>query len=81
MKSSLRVTIAALAGLSTGVLLGILFAPHKGSKTRRNIARKGEELSEEIKSRFNQFGEFISERLDSSKGIYKFFLRTGRTSS
>jgi gas vesicle protein len=72
---SLKITIAALAGLATGVLFGILFAPHKGSKTRRNIARKGEEISEEIRNKFSQFGEFISEKLDSSKGIYNFLIR------
>lgn len=33
-----------LIGVGVGVVLGILFAPHKGSKTRKNISKRGGEL-------------------------------------
>ena len=33
-----------LIGLGAGVILGILYAPYKGSKTRRKISRTGSEL-------------------------------------
>lgn len=35
-----------LIGVGIGVVLGILFAPHKGSKTRKNIAKTGADLRE-----------------------------------
>jgi gas vesicle protein len=33
-----------LIGVGIGAVLGLLYAPHKGSKTRRLIAKRGEEL-------------------------------------
>ena len=33
-----------LIGLGAGVILGILYAPYKGSKTRKKISRTGGEL-------------------------------------
>ena len=35
-----------LIGVGIGAVLGILFAPHKGSKTRKNIAKTGADLRE-----------------------------------
>lgn len=80
MKNS-GILLSVMAGLATGVILGILFAPDKGSQTRENISRKGEELSEEIKHKIHQFGEFISEKLDSTSGVYKHFIKTGKSAT
>lgn len=33
-----------LIGVGIGAVLGLLYAPHKGSKTRKLIARRGTEL-------------------------------------
>ena len=35
-----------LIGVGIGAVLGILFAPHKGSKTRKNIAKTGADIRE-----------------------------------
>ena len=40
MKNS-DVVVGILGGLAVGAILGILFAPDKGSNTRRKIAEKG----------------------------------------
>jgi gas vesicle protein len=43
---------ALLVGAAVGGVLGILFAPDKGSETRKKILSKGEDLSDAIKDKF-----------------------------
>lgn len=49
-----RVLLGVLAGLAAGTVLGILFAPAKGSETRRKISDKGNEFSENLKKKFDE---------------------------
>jgi gas vesicle protein len=49
-----------LVGFATGVLVGMLFAPDKGSETRKKITEKGTDL----KSRFNDFIDSLSSKAD-----------------
>jgi gas vesicle protein len=40
-----KVVMGVLAGMAVGALLGVLFAPDKGSETRKKMAEKGVTLS------------------------------------
>lgn len=51
MKSS-KSLLGVLAGAAAGATLGILFAPDKGSNTRKNISQKGEDILDSLKSKF-----------------------------
>jgi gas vesicle protein len=44
----------------TGIVSGILFAPGKGSKTRRELSRKGLEYKEFISDHYNDFVDTVS---------------------
>jgi gas vesicle protein len=65
--SSGKVLLGVLAGLAAGALLGVLFAPDKGSVTRKKISKKGEDYANSLKEKFNEFLDNISEKFEEVK--------------
>ena len=65
--STEKVVLGVLAGAATGALLGVLFAPAKGAVTRRSIVRKSERQVDELKDKFNEFIDSITEKFDQVK--------------
>mgnify|MGYP003560398235 CR=1 FL=1 len=65
--SSGKVILGAIAGLATGAILGILFAPEKGTDTRKKIARKGKESIDDMKSKYEDVIASLSSKLESVK--------------
>lgn len=51
-------------GFAAGLLVGVLFAPDKGSETRDRLARRGRDL----KDKFNDMIDSLSDKFDSLKG-------------
>ena len=63
MKSG-KVLLGVLAGVAIGAALGILFAPDKGWNTRKKISKKGEDLVEDLRDKFDEFLDGISTKVD-----------------
>jgi gas vesicle protein len=57
MKES-NTLLAFAAGAAAGAVLGILFAPDKGSETRRKIASRAKDLSDGITDKYNDLIEW-----------------------
>lgn len=65
--SSGKVVLGAIAGLATGAILGILFAPEKGTDTRKKIAKKSKESIGDIKAKYEDVIASLSSKLESVK--------------
>jgi len=71
--SSGKVLLGVLAGLAAGALVGILFAPEKGSVTRKKMSKKAEDFTDGLKEKFNEFLDDISEKFEEVKeGVSDF---------
>ncbi len=62
-----KVGLSILAGIATGALVGILFAPDKGSNTRKKIVSKSEDYVDNVKEKFNGLLDTMKERYESIK--------------
>lgn len=62
-----KVVGALLVGAAVGSILGILFAPHKGTKTRKNIAHSTEDLAESIKQKFEDLFDEAKASFEAQK--------------
>lgn len=70
--------LGVLAGVATGALLGILFAPAKGSRTRRKILRQGESYVGGLEEKFNEYANTISGKLEHAKEEVSAFAQKGK---
>lgn len=77
MKSG-KVLLGVLAGVAIGALAGILFAPDKGSKTRKQILNKGGDYADALKEKFDEFLNSITEKYDSTRQESEEFISKGK---
>ena len=57
-----NVVLGLLAGVAAGAILGILLAPDKGSNTRNKIITKGEDYADDVKEKFNEAVDAITDK-------------------
>ena len=60
--NSSKVCCGVIVGAAAGAVLGILFAPDKGSVIRKNISDKGHYYVKSVKDNFNEFLDIVSGR-------------------
>lgn len=62
-----KIFLGVVAGLAAGALLGILFAPDKGSETRKKIAKKGEDVVDSVKDKYYNMRDTVADKYEAVK--------------
>jgi len=71
-----NVLVGLFAGVAIGATLGILFAPEKGSDTRKKIKDKSSDIKGKAVDKYGQIVDTASQKIDAVKS--KFNDLTGR---
>ncbi len=65
--SSGKVLLGVIGGAALGAALGLLFAPAKGSDARQQLSDKGEDVWENLKSKFEDLISSATEEINAAK--------------
>ena len=76
--SSSKIFTGVLIGAAAGAVLGILFAPEKGSDTRKKISKKSSDLKESLKTKFNDLVDGIADQIENAKGEADNMMEEGK---
>ena len=74
-----KLVSALLLGAAVGGLIGILFAPDKGSETRKKISSKGNELTDAVKEKFDAIVDKFKKEVEDVKEQANDFAENGKS--
>lgn len=62
-----KIILAAAGGAIGGVIAGILFAPEKGTNTRKKLTKSGNEYLKKLNAEIDQINQEINKKTKSAK--------------
>ena len=62
-----KMLIGAVIAMATGAVLGVLFAPDKGSTTRKKLSKQGSKYLGTLKDTASEYVDTLEETFDSVK--------------
>ncbi len=74
-----NIAIGILGGIAAGAILGILFAPAKGKDTRKQIAKKSNDYASELKDKFGDIMETITDKYEQMRHNGEELVATGKS--
>lgn len=72
--STRKIVLCTLAGIA----VGILFAPDKGSKTRKRLMDMGDEYVSNLKSQLDDHVEMLKDKYNAVMGSAESLVNTGK---
>lgn len=74
-----KVIGAIFLGAAIGGALGILFAPDKGSETRKKISKKGHDLTDAVKEKFDAIVDKFRKEVEDVKDQTDEYVANGKS--
>ncbi|MBC5842792.1 MAG: YtxH domain-containing protein [Flavobacteriaceae bacterium] len=74
-----KALLGFLGGIAAGALLGVLYAPDKGSKTRKKIKQKGGQYADDAKDKAEEILENFSQKYETLKAESKDLIAQGKS--
>lgn len=62
-----KLVTGILVGAAAGAILGVLFAPDKGSATRKKISKKSSDFTDTLKSKYSDFVDSVASKFSAAK--------------
>lgn len=81
MKADSKILLGLLAGAAIGAIAGILFAPDKGSETRKKITKNTADMGDQLKHTFNDFVDTVKDKYRSAKNEVEDVAEKGKVST
>ncbi len=69
MNTTEKVIVGVLGGAAAGAILGILFAPNKGSETRRKISKTSSDAVNDVKSKIAHLLDEMADKFEDVKEV------------
>lgn len=60
-----KIVLGMMTGVAAGAVLGVLYAPDKGSTTRKRFSCKGYNYTEELEEKFNDLIDSITAQFEA----------------
>ena len=64
-----KILLGFLSGAAVGVVVGMLYAPHKGSVTRKKIAKTAKDVSDNVTDKFKDLAEKAEDFIDDLRDV------------
>jgi gas vesicle protein len=74
-----KVVLGTVAGLAIAGILGILFAPEKGSVTRQQMMDRGCDYADELKSKYSEIADTLKEKYQTIKEDAEIIAESGKS--
>jgi hypothetical protein len=73
-----KVIVSVVIGAAVGTVFGVLYAPAKGSVTRKRIARRSTACAKDVNEKFNDYIDAIAEEYKTIKESAMVLVHKGK---